>query len=120
MNKCVSPPILVTCVTQLRPCSFKVPPYSKTKVIRGHLIDSGHKAGPTGAHLQHQPQLSSCQVVRLVEHAVELDHVGVVGQRAQDVILGLDLLVHVLESAAGPTGTDEMVRDNQRNKRLDR
>lgn len=85
----------------MRPCASKAPGDGQTKGHPGSMIDAGRSAGPTGAHLQHQPQLSSRQVVRLVEHSVELDHVGVVGERAQDVVLGLDLLVHVLESAAG-------------------
>lgn len=89
----------------MRLCVSKAPGNETTKGHSGsfgRLWDAWRNVGcPTGAHLEHQPQLSSRQVVRLVEHAVELDHVGVVGQRAQDVVLGLDLLVHVLESAAG-------------------
>lgn len=47
-------------------------------------------------HLQHQPQLPPRQVVGLEEHAVKLHHIGVVGQRPQDVVLCLDLLIHIL------------------------
>lgn len=50
-------------------------------------------------HLQHQPQLVAALHVLLVEHPVELDHVGVVGQRFQDVVLCLDFLINVLENS---------------------
>lgn len=90
--------ISFTCVTQLRLCASNAHGSGQTKGHLGSLIDAGRRASPTRAHLQHQPQLSSRQVVRLVEHSVELDHIGVIGQRAQDVVLGLDLLVYVLES----------------------
>lgn len=50
------------------------------------------------SHLQHQPQLVAALHVLLVEHPVELDDVGVVGQSFQDVVLRLDLLIDVLEN----------------------
>lgn len=56
------------------------------------------------AHLQNQPQLVAALHVLLVEHPVELDHVGVVGESFQDVVLRLDLLVDVLENTTRGSG----------------
>lgn len=48
-------------------------------------------------YLQHQPKLVSVFGVLLVEHAVELHHVGMIRKRFQDVVLCLNLLVDILK-----------------------
>lgn len=62
------------------------------------------------AHLQHQPQLVTALHVLLVEHPVELDHVGVVGESFQDVVLRLDLLIDVLENTIRESGLQQSPR----------
>lgn len=56
------------------------------------------------SHLQRQPQLVPALHVLLVEHPVELDDVGVVGESFQDVVLRLDLLVDVLGNSVTKSG----------------
>lgn len=56
----------------------------------------GSRVAVSGPHLQDQPQLVSALDVLLVVHPVELDHVGVVGEGLEDVVLCLDLFVDVL------------------------
>lgn len=51
------------------------------------------------SYLQHEPELVAALHVLLVEHPIELDDVGVVGQSFQDVVLRLDLLIDVLEKS---------------------
>lgn len=48
-------------------------------------------------HLQDEPQLIPTLDVLLVVHPVELDHVGVVREGHQDVVLRLDLFIYILE-----------------------
>lgn len=55
------------------------------------------------AYLQYQPQLISVFDVLFVVHPKELNHVGVVGQSLEDVVLCLDLLINVLYEH-GPNG----------------
>lgn len=52
-------------------------------------------------YLQHQPQLVSVFKILLVEHAVELHHIGMIRERFQDAVLCLDLLVDILKQEQG-------------------
>lgn len=53
------------------------------------------------AHLQDEPELIPTLDVLLVVHPVELDHVGVVREGFQDVVLCLDLFIYILEKNRG-------------------
>lgn len=52
-------------------------------------------------HLQDEPELIPTLDVLLVVHPVELDHVGVVREGHQDVVLRLDLFIYILEKNRG-------------------
>ena len=48
------------------------------------------------SYLQGKPQLVATFHILLVVHPIELDHIGVVGESLEDVVLCFNLLVNVL------------------------